>query len=235
MPFLRGQQVNSGCSISLIEDASYHNEAFIDHEYTNGLYTKIDDMLPPPIRTFETDRSAPLQDRLPILVLPEKTSANISTSTLTNGKGFGKSVSFKDEEGMAEDSFPKNEGQIAVVSNEIETRADIFMPVIQQETFTIAAEVENPAEKGDICWSNPSVGPREDYIVTHGNTNEEDEDENDPYKNMTSVIYSSDDEDTPDDEPNDLRLYYKHGRNPFTKDHIKTIALQTEESDESHA
>lgn len=235
MPFLRGQQVNSGHSISLLEDVSYHNEAFIDHEYTNGLYTKRDDMLPPLTSTFETNRSAPPQDMLPILVLPEKTSVNISSSALTNGKGFAKSVSFKDEEGMAKDSLPKNEGQIAVVCNQIETRADILIPVVQQETFTIATEVENPAEKGDSCWSNPSVGPREEYIITQGNTNEDDEDENDPYKNMASVIYSSDDEDTADDEPNDLRHYYKHGRNQFTVEHIKTIGLQTEDSDESHA
>lgn len=233
MPFLRGQQVNSGRSISLLEDVAYHNEAFIDHEYTNGLYTKRDDMLPPPTRTFETNRSAPPQDMLPILVLPEKTSVNITSAALTNGKAFAKSVSFKDEEGMAKDSLPKNEeGQIAVVCNQIETRADILMPVVQQETFTIATEVENPAEKGDICWANPSVGSREEYIITHGNINEDDEDDNDPYKNMASVIYSSDDED---DEPNDLRHYYKHGRNQFTIDNIKTIGLQTEDSDESHA
>ncbi|KAK7149565.1 hypothetical protein R3I94_009021 [Phoxinus phoxinus] len=223
------QQVNSGRPISLIEDASYHNEAFIDYEYSSGLYTKIDDAQP---RTFESDRPVPLQDMLPILVLPEKTPANIKSSALTNGKAFAKSVSFQDGEGTVEDSWPKNEeGQIAVVCNQIETRADILMPVVTQETFTI---VENPAENEDFCRPNPSVGPREEGI-THGNTNEHVEDDNDPYKNMASVIYSSDDEDTADEEPSDLRQYYKHGRNPFTIDHTKTIALQTEDSDESHA
>lgn len=221
MPFLRGQQVNSGRPISLIEDASYHNEAFIDFEYSSGLYTKLDDAPPPATRTFESERPVPLQDMLPILVLPENTSA------LTNGKAFAKSVSFKGGEGMAEDSLPKNEGQIAFVCNQIETRAD----VVEQETFPI---VENPAEKEDFSCPNPSVGPR-DECVTHGNTNEDDEDDNDPYKNMASVIYSSDDEDMADDETNDSRHYYKHGRNPFTIDHTKTIGLQTEESDESHA
>lgn len=228
MPFLRGQQVNSGRPISLIEDASYHNEAFIDYEYSSGLYTKIDDAPPPATRTFESERPVPLQDMLPILMLPEKTPVNIKSSALTNGKAFAKSVSFKGGEGMAEDSLLKNEGQIAVVCNQIETRADVLMPVVQQETFPI---VENPAEKEDFCCPNPSVGPREEFI-THGNTNEDDEDDNDPYKNMASVIYSSDDED---DETNDLRHYYKHGRNPFTIDHMKTIGLQTEDSDESHA
>ncbi|KAK7130142.1 hypothetical protein R3I93_019695 [Phoxinus phoxinus] len=221
--------VNSGRPISLIEDASYHNEAFIDYEYSSGLYTKIDDAQP---RTFESDRPVPLQDMLPILVLPEKTPANIKSSALTNGKAFAKSVSFQDGEGTAEDSWPKNEeGQIAVVCNLIETRADILMPVVTQETFTI---VENPAEKEDFCRPNPSVGHREEGIA-HGNTNEHVEDDNDPYKNMASVIYSSDDEDTADEEPSDLRDYYKHGRNPFTIDHTKTIALQTEDLDESHA
>ncbi len=68
MPFLRGQQVNSGRPISLIEDASYHNEAFIDHEYPGDLYTQTDDMLPALIRAYESERPTALQDMLPILV-----------------------------------------------------------------------------------------------------------------------------------------------------------------------
>ncbi|XP_016355715.1 cadherin-related family member 5-like isoform X2 [Sinocyclocheilus anshuiensis] len=102
------QQVNSGRPISLIEDASYHNEAFIDHEYPSGLYTKTDDMLPPPIRAYESDRPTPLQDMLPILVLPEITPTNISSSALINGKACGKSVSFKDDARIPDETFPKN-------------------------------------------------------------------------------------------------------------------------------
>lgn len=231
MPFLRGQQVNSGRPISLIEDASYHNEAFIDHEYPSDLDTKTDDMLPASIRAYESERPMALQDMLPILVLPEITPANTSSSALTNGKAFGKSVSFKDDVGAAEETLPKNEGQIVVVCNQIETRADILMPVMQQDTFAIAT-AENPAEKVDVCCPDTSVRPREEYIFAHANEN--DEDDSDPYKNMASVIYSSD-EDTGDDEPNDLRHYYKHGQNQFTIDHMKAIGLQIEDSDESQA
>ncbi|XP_016096182.1 cadherin-related family member 5-like isoform X1 [Sinocyclocheilus grahami] len=185
------QQVNSGRPISLIEDASYHNEAFIDHEYPSGLYTKTDDMLPPPIRAYESDRPTPLQDMLPILVLPEITPTNISSSALINGKACGKSVSFKDDARIADETFPKNEGQIVVVCNQMETREDTLTPVVQQNTFTIAT-AENPAEKVDICCPNPSVRPRDEHIFTQAN--EADEDDNDPYKNMASVIYSSDED-----------------------------------------
>ncbi|KAL0195505.1 hypothetical protein M9458_009077 [Cirrhinus mrigala] len=229
MPFLRGQQVNSGRPISLIEDASYHNEAFIDNEYPSDLYTKTDDMLPPPTRTYESDST--LQDMLPILVLPEITPANLSTSAVANGKAFIKSVSFKDDMGTAEETWPENEGQIVAVCNQIETRADILTPIVEEDTFTIAT-VENTAEKVDICCPNPSLRPREECVFA--NADEDDEDENDPYKNMASVIYSSD-EDTADDEPNDLRHYYKHGQNQFTIDHMKAIGLQIEDSDESQA
>ncbi|XP_016096184.1 cadherin-related family member 5-like isoform X2 [Sinocyclocheilus grahami] len=183
--------VNSGRPISLIEDASYHNEAFIDHEYPSGLYTKTDDMLPPPIRAYESDRPTPLQDMLPILVLPEITPTNISSSALINGKACGKSVSFKDDARIADETFPKNEGQIVVVCNQMETREDTLTPVVQQNTFTIAT-AENPAEKVDICCPNPSVRPRDEHIFTQAN--EADEDDNDPYKNMASVIYSSDED-----------------------------------------
>ncbi|XP_016406151.1 cadherin-related family member 5 isoform X3 [Sinocyclocheilus rhinocerous] len=225
------QQVNSGRPISLIEDASYHNEAFIDHEYPSDLYTKTDDMLPASIRAYESERPTALQDMLPILVLPEIIPANTSSSALTNGKAFGKSVSFKDDVGAVEETLPKNEGHIVVVCNQIETRADILMPVMQQDTFATAT-AENPAEKFDVCCPDTSVRPREECIFAHAN--EDDEDDNDPYKNMASVIYSSD-EDTGDDEPNDLRHYYKHGQNQFTIDHMKAIGLQIEDSDESQA
>ncbi|XP_016406150.1 cadherin-related family member 5 isoform X2 [Sinocyclocheilus rhinocerous] len=223
--------VNSGRPISLIEDASYHNEAFIDHEYPSDLYTKTDDMLPASIRAYESERPTALQDMLPILVLPEIIPANTSSSALTNGKAFGKSVSFKDDVGAVEETLPKNEGHIVVVCNQIETRADILMPVMQQDTFATAT-AENPAEKFDVCCPDTSVRPREECIFAHAN--EDDEDDNDPYKNMASVIYSSD-EDTGDDEPNDLRHYYKHGQNQFTIDHMKAIGLQIEDSDESQA
>uniref|UniRef100_A0A8C1XSA9 Cadherin domain-containing protein n=1 Tax=Cyprinus carpio TaxID=7962 RepID=A0A8C1XSA9_CYPCA len=223
--------VNSGRPISLIEDASYHNEAFIDHEYPSGLYTKTDDMLPPSIRAYESDRPTPLQDMLPILVLPEITPTNLSSSALINGKACGKSVSFKADAGIADETLPKNEGQIVVVCNQMETRADTLTPVMQQNTFTIAT-AENPAEMLDICCPNPSVRPRDECIFTQ--VNEDDEDDNDPYKNMASVIYSSD-EDNGDDEPNDLRHYYKHGQNQFTIDHMKAIGLQIEDSDEMQA
>ncbi len=231
MPFLRGQQVNSGRPISLIEDASYHNEAFVDHEYPSDLYTQTDDTLPALIRAYESERPTALQDMLPILVLPEITPANTSSSALTNGKAFRKQVSCKDGAGAAEETLPKNEGQIAVVCNQIETRADILMPVMQQETFAIAS-AENPAEKVDVCCPNSSVRPREECFFAHAN--EDDEDDSDPYKNMASVIYSSD-EDMGDDAPNDLRHYYKHGQNQFKIDHMKAIGLQIEDSDESQA
>ncbi|XP_016134686.1 cadherin-related family member 5-like isoform X2 [Sinocyclocheilus grahami] len=220
------QQVNSGRPISLIEDASYHNEAFIDHEYPSDLYTN--DMLPASIRAYESERPMALQDMLPILVLPEIIPANTSSSALTNGNAFGKSVSFKDDVGAAEETLPKNEGQIVV---QIETRGDILMPVMQQDTFATAT-AENPAETFDVCCPDTSVRPREECVFA--DANEDDEDDNDPYKNMASVIYSSD-EDTGDDEPNDLRHYYKHGQNQYTIDHMKAIGLQIEDSDESQA
>ncbi|XP_052433486.1 cadherin-related family member 5-like isoform X2 [Carassius gibelio] len=221
------QQVNSGRPISFIENASYHNEAFTDHEYPNGLYTKTEDigLLPPPTRVYESDRPTPLQDMLPILVLPDITPTNLSSSALINGKACGKSVSFKDDTGTADETLPKNEGQIEVVCNQMETRADTLTPVVQQNTFTIAT-AEIPAEMLDVCCLNPSVSPRNEYVFTQAN-----EDEEDAYKNMASVIYSSD-EDMGDDEPNDLRRYYKHGQNQFTIDHMKAIGLQIEDWDE---
>ncbi|XP_059367250.1 cadherin-related family member 5-like isoform X2 [Carassius carassius] len=223
--------VNSGYPISLIEDASYHNEAFIDHEYPSDLYTKTEDMLPASIRAYESETSTAPQDMLPILVLPEIIPTDTSSSALANGKAFGKSVSFKDDTRAAKETLPKNEGQILIVCNQIENKADISMPVMQQDTFA-PTTAESPAEMFDVCCPDTSVRPREECMLA--NANEDDEDDNDPYKNMASVIYSSD-EDTGEDEPNDLRHCYKHGQNQFTVDHMKAMGLQIEDSDELQA
>lgn len=224
MPFLRGQQVNSGCPISLIEDASYHNPAYVDHESSSDLYTIKEDILHPPNRTYEHDN--PMQDMLPILVLPEMTTVNISSSAVSNGKGFSKSVSFKDEE----KTVAKNEGQIVVVCNQMETRADVLMSVTQQETS------EDSAEKEDMrMCPNTFVRPRDEYRVTHATEDYDNDDDNNPYKNMASVIYSSEDEDMADNEPNDLRHYYKHGKKQISVERMKAAELQMEDSDESQA
>ncbi|XP_026079033.1 cadherin-related family member 5-like isoform X1 [Carassius auratus] len=225
------QQVNSGHPISLIEDASYHNEAFIDHEYPSDLYTKTEDMLPASIRAYESERSTAPQDMLPILVLPEIIPTNTSSSALANGTAFGKSVSFKDDTGAAVETLPKNEGQIITVCNQIENKADISTPVMKQDTFANTT-AESPAETFNACCPDTSLRPREECMFA--NANEDDEDDNDPYKNMASVIYSSD-EDTGEDEPNDLSHYYKHGQNQFTVDHMKAMRFQIEDSDESQA
>ncbi|XP_073803246.1 cadherin-related family member 5 isoform X5 [Danio rerio] len=217
--------VNSGCPISLIEDASYHNPAYVDHENSNDLYTIKEDILHLPNRIYEHDN--PMQDMLPILVLPEMTTVNLSSSAVSNGKGFSKSVSFKDED----KTVAKNDDrQIVVVCNQMETRADVLVSVTQQEIS------ENPIGKEDMCMCpNTSVRPREEYIVAHAAEDYDNDDDNNPYKNMASVIYSSEDEDMADDEPNDLRRYYKHGQNQISVERMKAVGLQREDSDESQA
>ncbi|XP_051974655.1 cadherin-related family member 5 [Xyrauchen texanus] len=231
--------VNSGCSIPLIEDASYHNEAYVGYEFPSsngltgkyGLYTKRDEIPSPPTRACgsrESDSPMPLQVMLPILVIPEITSINNSSSVLTYEKAAETSVSFKNEEGQ--EILPrKEEGQILIRDSQMETREDPFMPVLQQSTFiTKAMVIENTAANSEkvsgnhICYPNPSVGSREKYILQGvANYGDDSDDDGNPYKDMLSVIYSSVDEDTLDDEPNELRDYHKHGQNQFTMDQKK--------------
>ncbi|TRY82364.1 hypothetical protein DNTS_015107 [Danionella cerebrum] len=188
------QQVNSGHPISLIDDSSYHNEAFIDHECTSDMYNNNQDI---PLS---------MHDMLPILVLPEMTPINLSTAQIN---GSVTSDSFKDE-GILEDAVHKNE-----------MRPNILLP-----SFPIVAAVENPTEKEDFCCA---MRLRDEYGISHAN---EDEDFDNPYRNMADVIYSSDDDDDENAEvqANDVRRCYKR-----TIDQLKAIGLQMQDSDESQA
>ncbi|KAA0721063.1 Protocadherin-15 Precursor [Triplophysa tibetana] len=229
--------VDSGHSTPLIEDRAYQNEAYIDLENSGSsgrprLYTKKDEMPPPTTRTYGSkDSGRPtLQDRLPILVIPDITSIKNSSSFLTNGKT---DFSFMNEEGprMAEQIFSSTEeGYFLDINDEMETREDILIPVQQQDTLGNEAGTENETpEKSfeDICYQDTAVGPEVLMKI------DEDDGNNDvnPYKAMLSDFCYSDDEDTVDDESSELRHCYKYEQNHHTVDQ-KPTGLEVESSTE---
>lgn len=156
MPFLRDQQVTLGRRLSLLEEAAYSNEAFMDHEATNsssltgksGLYMKRDEMPHMPGRTYGSrrdDRSMSLSDMLPILMLPESQPKISWLSVTSNGKTAEKSVSFADEK--------KNKVKQSMLGEH--HPVGILMPTSQQER-----QDEN-RNAGNSCEAKVSSGPRE--------------------------------------------------------------------------
>nr|XP_055045724.1 cadherin-related family member 5 isoform X1 [Misgurnus anguillicaudatus] len=215
------RQVDSGHSIPLIDDASYHNEAFVDHEYSNDitgrhrLYIKKDEMPPPATKAYtpkDSDRPT-MQDMLPILVIPDINTSIITSSDLTNSQA---AVTFMGEEGQktAEEALPGNEdGHFLVTGDDVEASVDVFMPALLQDTLV----TENAAEKEsfeDIYFPDISEEPAALLI------DEDDDDNGNQYKVMLSVFCYSDDEDTTDDEPDELRHYYEQDQ--FTIDQKPT-------------
>lgn len=236
LPFLHDRQVDSGHSVPLIEDGAYHNEAYVDHENSGSggmtgrprLYAKKDEKPPPSSRTYGCrDSGRPtLQDMLPILVIPDiTTSIKNSSSVLTNGKT---NVSFMGEEGprMAEEVFSrKEEGYFFDISNDMETREDILMPVQQQDTFGNKADETPEKSVEDICYQDTSVGPA--MLMRIDEDDGDDDVDVNPYKAMLSDFCYSDDEDTVGHESSEL----KHKYEQFTSDQ-KVTGLEAEGSTE---
>ncbi|XP_066524942.1 protocadherin-15 [Hoplias malabaricus] len=161
--------VMSGRPTSFLEEAAYHNEAFMDHESSSGeltgkpgSYIKRNEMPPLPGQAYsrgEAYRSMPLSDMLPILV-PPKPLPKISSVT-SNGKTPEKYASFTVEK-------VKN-GKVNILGEkkEVVTRVEDLLPTSQQASFITALDApsegstQEERNAGDGCEPNIQSGPRE--------------------------------------------------------------------------
>uniref|UniRef100_A0A8B9JW61 Cadherin domain-containing protein n=1 Tax=Astyanax mexicanus TaxID=7994 RepID=A0A8B9JW61_ASTMX len=138
--------VKSGRPMTLLEEAAYNNEAFLDQEASNsrgstgksGIYTIRGEMSLTPGQAFGSrgvNRSMPLSDMLPILVPPEPLFKIGMLSFTSNEGATEKSVSFADE------TAKKVKESLLGGHNGVRDRAAMLMPTSQQAAFITASEV----------------------------------------------------------------------------------------------
>ncbi|XP_028809643.1 cadherin-related family member 5 isoform X2 [Denticeps clupeoides] len=230
------QMVNSGRPMPLIEDVSYHNEAFTDNESLDilhgkqGVYTKKEDLAVPPPPS-ETLRNKNICDMLPILIIPEPVPKDTALPFLSNGKGLEMSLSKRSSlnEGTSqrnkdvvlgtESITIKEEAQMLV--DRRESKGDVLIAPSQGVRVTIKAEVMEKGQlddgpdpekrQSDDATANSSGGRRQSYKDSAADEDKDEEEIVNPYRSIFPVLYISDDEDsTEEDEPKSRPRYQRH-------------------------
>ncbi|XP_062339051.1 cadherin-related family member 5 isoform X1 [Osmerus eperlanus] len=235
--------VNSACPVPLVDEVSYHNEAFSgDHEpCTPGRYTRREEMAAPPRRSTSQEQNSSkggsrlLGNTLPILVIPEPLPRQSPTPITSNGGRtpgniITTGVAKKDEN--LEEERQQDNGKELTASKE---NGEFSAGLTKDEAVAVLELEINDARETQRTAEQSSVGDQSDAMITNQITEPKEKVKN--KQEITAIVENEAEDpvncvsDHDDNPPGGKRHERSGSHGNITAQNMETMVSQNKDSE----